>query len=115
MTFSMKIFSSENAEDSGVVSVFFLFGILLLGSVLIFFHQFQWKFNIFRYLPYTVMVFILGLAIGVLSGTVIDDNIIIDSINYSPSTIPCARSSSKTYPTLRKSLSHIITPSERQR
>ena len=76
----IRMLTNENDEDKSVVAVFFLFIVLLSGSVLIFFQQFQWSLNVLKYIPYTVLAFILGLLIGVFSGIFSGNNVFIDSI-----------------------------------
>lgn len=82
--------NEDDPEDDGVKALFFLFLALFVCVMVTYLQLWSWNFNFLKFIPYTVIIFTIGLIIGFSTDTS-ESNIFIDSVklydNFNPELV----------------------------
>ena len=83
--------SGGNESDDAILALFFLFLALFLGVIVTYAQVWSWKYNILHSIPYTVIVFVIGLIIGYSTDMSDQSNTFINSVkiydNFDPELV----------------------------
>lgn len=90
MTQSKILLDEEDSEDDAIKALFFLFLALFACVMVTYLQLWSWNFNFIKFIPYTVIIFMIGLVIGFSTDTG-GSNIFIDSVkiydNFNPELV----------------------------